>query len=149
MIDFQIPRFASPSLDLQYFLYSSTTQATRRAHLDELLQLYLDEANKALLSKGVTDAGKKFYKSVAEIKEDMKRHSNFGFLFSCILLPIVIADKSVAPDLDQLTEDSLLTPEENPFCKLYSGSLFVKRFTELLEDFDDLDYFKNRASLGK
>ncbi|XP_046382525.1 uncharacterized protein LOC124153423 isoform X2 [Ischnura elegans] len=52
LLDFQMTRYGSPSLDLHTFLYTSTTYALRKDHGEDLLRAYHD----ALLA-GIREAG--------------------------------------------------------------------------------------------
>lgn len=40
MIDFQLARFASPAIDLAFFIYSCTTEELRTQHYDDLIKAY-------------------------------------------------------------------------------------------------------------
>jgi thiamine kinase-like enzyme len=40
MIDFQLARFASPALDISFFIYSCTTEELRVQYYDDLLKAY-------------------------------------------------------------------------------------------------------------
>lgn len=39
MIDFQLARYASPALDISFFIYSGTQQSLREHHYNELLKV--------------------------------------------------------------------------------------------------------------
>ncbi|XP_059482611.1 uncharacterized protein LOC132200863 [Neocloeon triangulifer] len=144
MVDFQISRCASPVLDLLYFLFTSTNQALRRAHMFDLLEHYLREGKRALALRGVTDPPPSyFYSSVDELHKDILRAKACGFLFACVVLPIVIADESQVPTEEEIGEfgNMLNDPDANPFAKMYSGPAFCSRMKELLDDFDDMGFF--------
>lgn len=42
MIDFQLSRYASPALDIAFFIYSCTTEELRAQYYDDLLKTYHD-----------------------------------------------------------------------------------------------------------
>lgn len=45
MIDFQVLRYATPSTDISYLLFTSVKQDVRIAKLKELLEVYLNAVN--------------------------------------------------------------------------------------------------------
>jgi hypothetical protein len=75
----------------------------------------------------------------------MKKSALTGFLLGCFIMPIVIASADDAPNLDDLTEESLKQMDASPFIKMYSGQLFCSRFREILEDADDYGVFESKA----
>jgi len=49
-VDFQLPRYASPAVDIAYYIYTSVKPDIRRTHLEELLEFYLDVLNSTAAS---------------------------------------------------------------------------------------------------
>jgi thiamine kinase-like enzyme len=144
MIDFQLSRCGAPVQDLMYLFYSSTTQETRRKHMNELLQFYLDETLRVIKAKGIENAGSKFYKNIGELRNDMKKNEIFGFVIPCFVLPGVIAESDAIPDLDELMSDQTFTSKDAEMMSLmYKGPLFCKRMGQLIEDFDDMGLFQD------
>jgi thiamine kinase-like enzyme len=64
MIDFQLARYASPVLDIAFFIYSCTSQELRAQHYDELL--------------------KNYHESLCEIVKDFGSNPEFLFPFSAL-----------------------------------------------------------------
>uniref|UniRef100_A0A1B6MNW4 CHK kinase-like domain-containing protein n=1 Tax=Graphocephala atropunctata TaxID=36148 RepID=A0A1B6MNW4_9HEMI len=52
LLDFQMVRYASPVIDLVYFIWSSVSDDVRRHRLDELYHLYVDQLNTNLKRAG-------------------------------------------------------------------------------------------------
>lgn len=77
-IDFQIPCWGSPSVDLIYFLISSVSDDVKVDHFDEFVEYYheqLTEASKKLKFEGEIP-------SLVELKEDVLEKGAFGELLS-------------------------------------------------------------------
>ena len=145
MLDFQLCRCASPALDLLFFLFTSTEQTTRRAHLEELLAVYLQEVRVTLAARGVTNPGS-FYRGVGELRRELSRHAVWAFfLATCYVLPLVLGYPEDVPDLDTLTEDDFLK-RDNPFLGMTASPLYLRRLQENLEDLEDMGFFRDVAA---
>lgn len=75
----------------------------------------------------------------------MKKFALIGFLLGCFIMPIVVANADDAPNLDDISEESLKQMDASPFIKMYSGPLFCSRFREILEEADDNGVFEAKA----
>lgn len=49
LVDFQLVRYASPTLDLAYLIYLCLNREQRAHHLSSLLEYYVDELHTKLL----------------------------------------------------------------------------------------------------
>lgn len=52
MIDFQLTRYGSPSLDLHYYIFSSVQPAVRKDKMQDMLKIYLEIFNSTCESLG-------------------------------------------------------------------------------------------------
>lgn len=52
MIDFQLARFASPVIDIAFFIYSCTTEEVRARHYDELIKAYHTSLSEMIVDYG-------------------------------------------------------------------------------------------------
>ncbi|KAK7872610.1 hypothetical protein R5R35_001946 [Gryllus longicercus] len=137
-IDFQITRFASPALDITYFMYTSPQSDVRARHMDRLLMEYCDEFRKTVRSLGY--AGRVF--SLKELRDEMRRVLFFGFTTSVGTLATVLAEPDQVMDLSEMTAEGLSSNVGvNPFTKLQSTAKFRDVFQQLLPYFDQMEIF--------
>ncbi|KAF4524995.1 hypothetical protein B566_EDAN014137 [Ephemera danica] len=113
----------------------------RRAHQKELLKLYMNEAHWIMQLQGVDDPAGAFYVSLEEMEADMRKHAIFGFLSSCLSMPVIVANQDDVPDMEDFKEEDFGTI--NPFEKMYSSSAFCRRMRQVIEDFDDMGLFED------
>lgn len=52
LVDLALTKWASPTTDLSYFLFMSTTPELRKAHMDEIMAYYHQTLTKALQDLG-------------------------------------------------------------------------------------------------
>ena len=139
LVDFQLARFSSPVLDLQYFLCTSTNDEVRFRQRDHLLSEYHAEFRDTL---EVLDLDRDQY-TLEQLKEEFEEKEMFGLLVVCSVLWAMLARSSDLPDFSQMTEEHLI-PSENtwePLDKLLSGS----RLREVLQTF--LRHYENKGIL--
>lgn len=89
MIDFQETRYGSPTADLFFFLYMSTTVEVRARHWDELLRLYytgIRENLKDLLKCDDSDERLAQY-SCANFEKHFRRFAFYGTMVTIHFLP--------------------------------------------------------------
>ncbi|PSN35714.1 hypothetical protein C0J52_24224 [Blattella germanica] len=113
LLDLQVARYASPTIDILHFLYTSTHAELRRQHLDDLLETYhrtlCDTVRKLLASTPY--ATDKDVISLKQLKDEVTKHAIYGFLNALWLLPAVQADPTKVPDMEALTEDDFYSQE--------------------------------------
>merc|ERR1719347_842338 len=97
MFDLQIVKLGNPTLDLAYFLFSSTTAETRA---DPSL---LTEYHEKLLSN-IHTLGESLDYSLQDLESDYKHSKILGFFFALRALPMVLAEKEDMPDMDEWHE---------------------------------------------
>lgn len=101
LLDWQICRYASPVLDLMYFIFTASTKAFRDQHYEDLLNLYHDTLSDFLRRLG-SDPEKLFPRSALD--DQLARFGRFGLLMATMLLPIITTKKEDIPDLDGMAE---------------------------------------------
>lgn len=101
LLDWQICRYASPVLDLMYFIFTASTKAFRDQHYEDLLNLYHDTLSDFLRRLG-SDPEKLFPRSALD--DQLARFGRFGLLMAAMLLPIITTKKEDIPDLDGMAE---------------------------------------------
>lgn len=131
-VDFQISRFSSPALDLQYFMYTSPSQEVRFEHMDDLLETYHTELRKTLKMLGCSDV--EF--TIEHLKKEFEERAYFGLITACSTLSIVLADPKDTTDFENVTFDDMKAVEGNPMEKSFSGTLYRETFQKLLLYFE-------------
>lgn len=99
MIDFQLARFASPALDISFFIYSCTTQELRENHYDELLKAYHNSLGEQLQVVGL-DVENVFPYSA--LLEEMQQRASFGVAMGIESIPFSVMDDEETGDLDAI-----------------------------------------------
>lgn len=102
LIDFQIARFASPVLDLLYFLFTSTVKSIRDQYFKDILNIYYSTLSTTIRKLG-SDPDQLFPFDVLE--RQLKKFGKYGVLIAPTLLQVITADPTDIPDMDQLSED--------------------------------------------
>jgi len=97
-VDFQISVYASPALDLLYFLNSSISLDIIEYKRDVLLNKYLDTLTKTLKLLNC----KTQPPTMKELKATLKRRASFGMITSFVILPFMLCSKAEAKDLDEI-----------------------------------------------
>ncbi|KAG8238206.1 hypothetical protein J437_LFUL017513 [Ladona fulva] len=142
LLDFQIARYSSPVTDLVYFMVSSITGKTRKEHWDDLLEsAYLKTFWDTMEYFGLKDQVPKGIFTMEWLKSECRRNILFTFMSSITVTPAVLAEAEEAPDMDKLTEEELTGEAPNPFVDLYKGKVFVARFKELVDLFEEEGLF--------
>lgn len=100
MIDFQLARFASPALDIMFFIYSCTTQELRESHFDDLLMTYHQSVGNIIQSFG-SDVEKVFPYSA--LMSELKEFGSFGVGMGIDSIPCSVMDD--VSDSDEIIGD--------------------------------------------
>ncbi|GFG33031.1 hypothetical protein Cfor_07428 [Coptotermes formosanus] len=129
LIDFQLARFSSPALDLQYFLCSSTNDEVRFTKRGHLLSEYHAELRDTL---GALELDPDQF-TLEQLKEEFEEKEMFGLISVCTMLWVTLASSSEVPDFSEMKLQDNNTNEINshPVDKAMSGS----RFREVLQTF--------------
>jgi hypothetical protein len=130
-IDFQVTRYTTPVLDLQYFIHTSASEQVRSEYTEHLLHVYHTELQDTLKTLGCDHHSYTF----EQLKEEYDDRSFFGLITACTLLTIVLLDPAEASDLENTMEvgDNL---DSKSLEKVYSGSRYKEAFQKLLPQFE-------------
>jgi len=139
LVDFQMARFSSPVLDLQYFLCTSTNDEVRFRQRDHLLSEYHAEFRDTL---DTLDLDPNQY-TMEQLKEEFEEKEVFGLLVVCSTLWAMLARSSDVPDFSQMTEEDL-TPNESSL-QFLDKALSGSRYREVIQTF--LRHYENKGIL--
>ena len=138
LLDFQISRFASPVLDIAYFIFTSTTKPLRDAHYHDLIQIYYDSLAGTLKALG-SDPEKCL--SFNDFQGQLKKFGKFGLLSAIMILPALTMDAKDLPDIDEIAERK----ENNTFAegdyKMNGQSRCAQRLVDVVRDSIKYGYF--------
>ncbi|XP_063704718.1 uncharacterized protein LOC134834102 [Culicoides brevitarsis] len=102
MIDFQLSRYASPALDISFFIYSCTTQELREKHYEDLLQAYHAGMTEQLRVVGLQ--AKEVFPYEA-LLEEMQQRACFGVGMGIESIPFSVLEDDEAGDMDAIEGD--------------------------------------------
>ncbi|XP_018311689.1 uncharacterized protein [Mycetomoellerius zeteki] len=97
-VDFQLSIYASPALDLLYFLNSSISFDVIEYKKDVLLSEYLDTLTTTMKQLNC----KTQPPTMKQLKATLKRRASYGMITSFVILPFMLCCKTEAKDLDEL-----------------------------------------------
>ncbi|KXJ79322.1 hypothetical protein RP20_CCG001259 [Aedes albopictus] len=101
LLDWQIARYASPVLDLMYFLFTASTKRLRDQHYETFLNVYHQSLSDFLRRLG-SDPEKLFPRTALD--EQLRQFGRFGLLMAVMLLPIITTKSEDVPDLEEMAE---------------------------------------------
>jgi thiamine kinase-like enzyme len=123
-VDFQLLRFSSPALDLQYFLCTSTNDEVRFRQRGYLLREYHAELRDTLEALGLDPD----QYTLQQLYDDFEETEIFGLLIVCSYLCSMLASSNEVPDFSELKEEYAVEDDTHPMVKALEGS----RFKEVL-----------------
>ena len=128
-VDFQLTRYTTPVLDLQYFIYSSANEQVRSEHTEHLLQVYYTELRDTLKTLGCDH----HTYTIEQMMKEYEDRSLFGLITTCTVLSAVLADPAEAIDMENVKEDGTdLKFLEKP----YTGRRYREALQKLLPHFE-------------
>ncbi|EDS39359.1 CHKov1 [Culex quinquefasciatus] len=139
-VDYQMCVWASPSLDLLYFIFTSVRGDIRLPELDNLINFYhrnlTDNLNLLEYSKPIP--------SLKELHLDFIDHIAYGFAACFGVLPICLMEKTENASIDTMmsADDAGRLFRE----KMFSTPEYVRQMTELLPFFCEYGAFDIRHS---
>uniref|UniRef100_A0A1A9VLX7 CHK domain-containing protein n=1 Tax=Glossina austeni TaxID=7395 RepID=A0A1A9VLX7_GLOAU len=101
LIDWQIMRYASPVIDLMYFLMCCTTGEFRQKYFQNMIDIYHKSATDHIKRLGA-DADKLY--SRIGLDKELRGKGAIGLLFATFVLPILTTRSEDVPDLEILSE---------------------------------------------
>ena len=136
LIDFQVMRYASPVLDISYFLFNSTTKDLRDEYYDDFMRNYHRDLCKFLEELGV-DAAEKVPWEL--FQEELRQFGAYGWGMAMLVIPLFLADKE---DIVAVDEEVECDSPEKMFIKNSSddNAVFETRMSDVLEDVVRLGY---------
>lgn len=102
LIDYQLSRYASPILDLMYFLFTSTVKSLRDECYETMMELYYDELSKHMRRLG-SDPNEIFSRS--DFASELQKFGRYGALIAPMMVQVVTADPTDIPDMDEVSEN--------------------------------------------
>lgn len=85
LFDIATSRYASPAIDLSFFLFLNTTHEMRQLHWDDFLRIYHDA-----LVETIPDAVKP---SLDDIQQDVRKKAVYGYALCSFFLPALMNDE--------------------------------------------------------
>lgn len=135
LLDLQVCRKASVTVDLNYFLFTSLTGDVRRPNLKEFMSIYHSSY------KGIMEAGGlNMYFTEDELLKEFRDKNTLGAVFGMIVQPAVVMESDEVPDIsgkdidiEKVMKDYraklMEMLDSNPLMK----SRFLAIFDELME----------------
>uniref|UniRef100_A0A1B0D7X8 CHK kinase-like domain-containing protein n=1 Tax=Phlebotomus papatasi TaxID=29031 RepID=A0A1B0D7X8_PHLPP len=137
LVDFQLIRCGSLTLDIANLIFCCTDHALRKEHLQDLLKLYGEELAKALKKFGSYPSfcGSCEEELMDKIHAEFKKYARFGLGLAMDILPISTCSADQAPDLYVLpTED---TSNSAPELNVPPNELCRQKMREIVVDLVD------------
>ncbi|XP_049311898.1 uncharacterized protein LOC105228483 isoform X1 [Bactrocera dorsalis] len=111
MIDFQEMRYGSPCLDLSFFMYMNTTEETRDAIWQEMLQTYhtnmFNTLQAAVKGNASVDAAQLATYSFEAFQAHFKRYAFYGVMICLHFLPWMLSSEEECAKISHLFETNL------------------------------------------
>ncbi|CAG5056973.1 unnamed protein product [Parnassius apollo] len=141
IVDFQLARYASPTLDLVYLMHLCLDREQRAGHLSSLLEYYADELHRRLVEMSNDDSV--FHRNLNRdtlyemLMEEFKRSSRFGLGIALDMYPIMTCDSNEAPNLYQ-SKDSETNPSHDCIKPVWTSNTACRRkMTDLIQELVD------------
>jgi hypothetical protein len=96
-LDFQTCRYGSPALDINYFLYTSTTESVRDRYMDDFMRTYYRSLIHTLRQLGLNST-----MNLTDLRREVDSTSLYGFLAAHLILRYTFADSNIEGDADNL-----------------------------------------------
>lgn len=116
LVDFQICKYASLGIDLNYFIWSSVQEDVRDNRIEELKGIYLNALNSNLEELGCEER-----LSEEQLDEELEFASFIGFFVLFVMLPLIVLDP----------EDSV-HDQTDDVGNVYSMSIYKAKYYESL-----------------
>ncbi|KAL1378502.1 hypothetical protein pipiens_015548 [Culex pipiens pipiens] len=96
LLDWQLARFASPALDLSYFLFCCTDEVFREKYYDEMLQIYHGALSDFLTLLGSDPIALFPFNA---LRDQMRKFGKFALIMGAFDIPVLCTDPADMPDL--------------------------------------------------
>lgn len=101
-LDFQTCRYGSPALDINYFLYTSTTSSVRERNMDDFMRTY-----HLSLSRTLRRLGLKISPNLADLRREVDSMSLYGFLAAHLVLRDTFSDPNFEGHADNFFSERI------------------------------------------
>nr|CAD7269315.1 unnamed protein product [Timema shepardi] len=132
-VDFQLCRYMSPGIDLQYFIHTSVAEEIRAERVGDLLREYHKTLCATLEDLRCADSIITFQ----ELVDEYERKALFGFFVTTMILPILLSD----PDTIFNPEQSHQKEDEAIVTKRISNIHFTTVLKRLLPIYAKKNFF--------
>lgn len=132
--------YSSPGLDLNYFIYTSPTNAVREQEYDELIDIYYDQ-----LTLTLDWLRSKFIPKKEDIQHEVKRCEYYALMAAFGVLPFVILDESASKSSNLETLGGEESERQRKL--MYSGNLYQTAIKPILKRFDESKLLDELAAL--
>ncbi|XP_012228832.1 uncharacterized protein [Linepithema humile] len=126
-VDFQLCVYASPALDIHYFLSTSPSPDV----IENSKSVLLNEYHNTLVSTMQQLNCKTQPPTMEELKATLKRKASFGMIAAFTVLPIVLCNKDDVKDLDEMMGGDSFNNEA------YSNEAYRKVMTKRIPLYDE------------
>ncbi|XP_055548778.1 uncharacterized protein LOC129732183 isoform X3 [Wyeomyia smithii] len=141
LLDWQISRYASPVLDLMYFIFSASNKAFRDQHYENLIDCYHQSLTSFLRRLG-SDPERLFPRKALD--QQLKRFGRFGLLMAVMILPVITTKSEDVPDLEKMAEKMEngfdITEEANQFRSEETESTYRQKMSDCCRDMVQFGY---------
>ncbi|KAK4874378.1 hypothetical protein RN001_013738 [Aquatica leii] len=135
-VDFQGSVFASPFVDLHYFIATSTSQEVKEKHIYDILRYYYDTLVENVKLFKVETA----IPNWNDFEKDFRDKAFIGFITMCIALPVIKAKNIKNASVDNL----IGSDEDGSFRRnCFTNTLYLNEIKFLLQFYDSLGVFNN------
>ncbi|XP_059620938.1 uncharacterized protein LOC132264676 [Phlebotomus argentipes] len=130
LVDYQMCHYASPAIDLNYFIFTSLQKDIRLAKMDHLVQYYHTQLVSAMkLLKSTTTPP-----TLLDLQIEMLRKMHYGVSSTIGTFAICVADGSDESEMETFTRtDEKATDFKR---KVYTNPIFVDALKQLVPFFD-------------
>ncbi|XP_054731375.1 uncharacterized protein LOC129239689 [Anastrepha obliqua] len=131
-IDYQMSVWASPGIDLNYFLYTSVQLDVLKNKFDELLKEYY----KSFCAK-LVELNYEPLPSFQQVCDEVHRRASYGFFANYGIYPLVIQDKEIAGDtsLDNLVDEDFAVKKQE---QIFGSKHIAETLRYTLKKFDKM-----------
>ncbi|XP_075212699.1 uncharacterized protein LOC142319374 [Lycorma delicatula] len=135
-IDFQICRYATPAIDIVYFMNGSAKEEVKVEKYDDLLNIYLDKLNTHLQIFGSKERLKK-----SELTKAIDNCGIFAVFSTVFTLPLIIIDQKLM-EIKDMTLEELKTIHDNSSEDVYlKNEKYLKILIKRFEEFEKKGWF--------
>ncbi|XP_041763725.1 uncharacterized protein LOC121589125 [Anopheles merus] len=132
LIDYQLCFWASPAIDLIYFMFTSVNGDFKLSQLNYMVQYYHEHLVDSLKFLGYTGT----VPLLKELHSDIISHHLFGYMICFSILPICLMEKTDDASMDLMLDQG--AAGESFKLKMYTNPVYVRQMEQLMEYFFDM-----------